>query len=268
MSDDPSLSNKQSILKPVLFLFASFTFVFCLGEAVHEFGHLLAHRVYGYEAGVILDPFGGSRTLGSASPREIWGVTSAAGPLFNLLLALTVFSLLWSRRRPAFFPFLLWGPVAMIQEGVTFSLGYLTPGGDAELIVEWGIPFAVVLGFGIILLIAGIAMLGWLFPLVNLSPRDSIGRKFIVVAVGMITFMLLRWVYAVIVSPELSQENLVPLIFSLLLAVIVVLLNKPLQPVLSRIADVQTGTIGWANVAMAAVLAAGVVLFQLLTFNE
>ncbi|MEJ2552341.1 MAG: hypothetical protein P8Z34_16845 [Anaerolineales bacterium] len=267
MPDDPSLSLRKSILKPVLFLFASFTFVFCLGEAVHEFGHFLAHRAYGYDAGVILDPFGGSRTLGSASPRAIWGITSAAGPLFNLLLASIVFSLLWSRRRPAVFPFLLWGPVAMIQEGVTFSLGNLTPGGDAVLIVEWGVPFAVVLGFGIFLLITGIAVLGWLLPFVNLSPQDSIGRKFAVVAGGMVSFMLLRWVHAAIVSPGLSQENLVPLIFSLLLAVIVVLLNRPLQSILQRIADVRTGAVEWANVAVAAVSAAGVVLFQLLTFN-
>ncbi len=267
MLEDLSLSNRKSILKPVLFLFASFTFVFCLGEAVHELGHLLAHRAYGYEAGMILDPFGGSRTLGSSSPRAIRGATSAAGPLFNLLLGVTVLSLLWSRRRPANFPFLLWGPVAMLQEGVTFSLGNLTPGGDAALIVEWGVPFAVVLGFGIFLLIAGIAVLGWLLPLVNLSPQDSIDRKFAVVAGGMVSFMLLRWVLAAIISPELSQENLIPLIFSLLLAVIVVLLNKPLQPLLRRIVEVRTGTVGWANVVVAAALAVGVVLFQLLTFN-
>jgi len=83
----------------------------------------------------------------------------------------------------------------------------------------------------------------------------------------MVSFMLLRWVLAAIISPELSQENLIPLIFSLLLAVIVVLLNKPLQPLLRRIVEVRTGTVGWANVVVAAALAVGVVLFQLLTFN-
>ncbi|MEJ2608321.1 MAG: hypothetical protein P8Z41_16870, partial [Anaerolineales bacterium] len=256
---------RKSILKPVLFLFASFTFVFCLGEAVHEFGHFLAHRAYGYDAGVILDPFGGSRTLGSASPRAIWGITSATGPLFNLLLASIVFSLLWSRRRPAVFPFLLWGPVAMIQEGVTFSFGYLTPGGDAALIVEWGIPLVVVLGFGVFLLISGIITICWLLPLVNLSPGDSFIRKITVVAGGMVSFMLLRWMHAVIVSPDLAQENLIPLVFSLLLAFIVVLLYKPALSRLNQKAEVQSGTIEWANVVTAIVLAVGVVLFQLLT---
>ena len=267
MTNDPASSRGESTLKSVLFLFASFTFVFCLGEAVHEFGHLLAHRAYGYDVGVILDPFGGSRTLGSSSPQDIWGVTSAAGPLFNVLLGVTVFSLLWSRRRPVIFPFLLWGPVAMIQEGVTFSLGYLTPGGDAALIVEWGVPLGIVLGFGVILLICGVTTICWLLPLVNLSSDDSFGRKFTIVAVGMISFMLLRWVHAAVVSPGLAQENLIPLVFSLLLAVIVVLLYRPVQSNLNRISEVRVSVVKWSNVAAAAALAVVVVSFQLLTFN-
>jgi hypothetical protein len=42
----------EAILLSVLLLLASFALSFCLGEAVHEFGHFLAHRAYGSDVGI------------------------------------------------------------------------------------------------------------------------------------------------------------------------------------------------------------------------
>ena len=64
MAHDPGgvpYSKDRPILLPVLLLLGSFVFAFCLGEAVHEFGHFLVHRAYGVSVGIRLDPFGGSR---------------------------------------------------------------------------------------------------------------------------------------------------------------------------------------------------------------
>jgi hypothetical protein len=252
----------------VLLLFGAFVFAFCLGEAVHELGHYLAHRANGVQVGIKLDPFGGSRILGGASaPPETWGITSAAGPLLNLLAGVVVSLSLWGRRTPGLLPFVLWGPVAMVQEGVTFSLGLLTPGGDAQWIVEWGVPAPVVVGFGVLLLAGGVVTIGWLLPLLGLSPTDSFGRKLGVVAGGMVAFMIVRLVASAALSSSEIVENSVPLVFSLLLAAVVVTLYGPLHPVLARISGTERAVVTWRAVAFSAALAVGVVSLQLAFLN-
>jgi hypothetical protein len=263
-----STSGDRPILLPVLLLLGSFAFAFCLGEAVHELGHFLAHRAYGTEIGVRLDPFGGSKILnGSSAPHETWGITSAAGPLFNLLIGVTVSLSLWRYRIPALLPLLLWGPIAFVQEGVTFSLGMLTPGSDAQLIVESGVPAPVILGFGVLLLLSGVAAVCGVLPLVNLSPVDSFGRRLSVVAGGMVSFMGVRLFVSSMVSPHLAQENAVPFVFSLLLAPIVAALYGPLYPILRRLPSAEPASVRWPAAVSAVALGLGMVLFQLGALN-
>jgi hypothetical protein len=263
-----SASEGRPLILPVLLLLGSFAFVFCLGEAVHELGHFLAHQAYGVEVGIRLDPFGGSRILhGSSAPQETLGITSLAGPLFNLLVGLIVSMSLWRWRRPGLLPLVLWGPVALIQEGVTFSLGMLTPGGDAQLIVEWGVPAAVLLSFGVLLLASGIVLLCRVLPLVGLSPTDSCGRKFGIVAGGMVSFMVLRLLASSASSPAAIQENALPLLFSLLLATVVVGLYRPLASVGNRVPEAGLASVTWPAAATSVALAAGMVLFQIAFLN-
>jgi hypothetical protein len=256
------------MLPQVLLLLGSFVFAFCLAEAVHELGHFLAHRAYGVTVGIRLDPFGGSRILnGSSAPREILGITSAAGPLLNLLAGLVVSSSLWRFRRPALLPLLMWGPVALIQEGVNLSLGLLNPGADAELIVEWGVPAHMLVGFGLTLLLAGIILICWLLPLLNLSPADSFERKFGTVASGMVSLMVVRLLYSYLTAPSSAQENTVPLVFSVLLATILVVLYDVLYPLLSRKSITKSASITWPSVLLSTALAGGMILFQIGLFH-
>ena len=252
----------------MLLLLGSFTFVFLLGEAVHELGHFLAHRAYGVEVGIRLDPFGGSRILhGSNAPVEIWGITSLAGPLFNVLVGITVSLILWRKRNPWLLPLVLWGPVALVQEGVTFSLGMLTPGGDAQLIIDWGVPTAVILGLGILCLLLGIAWIGGLLPLVNLSPSDSFLRKFAIVAGGMLSFMVLRLLGSLLSAPGLLIENAVPLVFGLLLATFVVLLHRPLDPIFQRLSASEVFPVTRSEAGFALALGLGMILLQFAILN-
>jgi hypothetical protein len=271
MAHDPGgvpYSKDRPILLPVLLLLGSFVFAFCLGEAVHEFGHFLVHRAYGVSVGIRLDPFGGSRILnGSSAPQEILGITSLAGPLLNLLVGMTVSLSLWWVRRPMLLPLVIWGPVALVQEGVTFSLGMLTPGGDAELIAEWGVPAVVIVGLGVLFLASGIAMICWLLPLVNLSPADSFGRKFGVVISGMVSFFVLRLVISSVSASSPVMENTVPLVFSILLATIVAGLYKPINSTLSRISNTRLASITWPAPMVSIALGVGMIVFQLVTFN-
>jgi hypothetical protein len=261
-------SSQKSILMPILLLLGSFVFAFCLGEAVHELGHYLAHRAYGVNVGIRLDPFGGSMILnGSSAPQEIMGITSLAGPLFNLLVGLVVSLSLWRVRKPILLPLVLWGPVALVQEGVTFSLGMLTPGGDAQFIVAWGVPSFVVIGLGILFLASGIAMICWLLPLVDLSPAESFGRKFAVVVGGMVSFFVIRLIFSSLRSSSPLLENTVPLVFSILLATLVASLYKPLNAILSRMSKTKLASVTWPATILSITLAAAMVLFQLVSLN-
>jgi hypothetical protein len=263
-----STAPDRPILLPVLLLLGSFAFAFCLGEAAHELGHFLAHRAYGTEVGIRLDPFGGSQIInGSSAPHGTWGITSAAGPLFNLLVGLTVSLSLWRYRRPVLLPLLLWGPIALVQEGVTFSLGMLTPGGDAQLVVESGFPAPVILGLGILFLASGVVAVCCVLPLVNLSPSDSFARRFSVVSGGMLSFMAVRLVASTVSSPYTTQENVIPLVFALLLATVVAGLYGPLHSMLRRSWAAEPASVRWPPVLSSTALGVAVILFQIASFN-
>ena len=217
--------------KTMLYLIGSFVFAFLLGEWVHETGHFLLHLIFGHEGvSMVIDPFGGSCNTGVTSMPTIeiaW--TTIMGPMFNVLCATIVYVLV---RKLSFLPFRIWFPIAMIQEGVTFSIGNLTIGGDAYWIsASTGIPSWVILIFGIILLCLGI----WVFAqelsaFSSLKHASFIG-KLIILFLSMGSLMLIRAIYAIILNPSLVVENVVPLIFSVIVACIVSLLirNKGLE---------------------------------------
>jgi hypothetical protein len=267
-SEGTAGGENKPILLAIMLLLGSFVFAFCLGEAVHEFGHFLVHRLNGVNVMIRLDPFGGSKILnGSSAPPEIWGITSLAGPLLNLLLGSMVSLSLWRIRKPILLPLLLWGPTALVQEGVTFSLGMLTPGGDAQWIVEWGVPAGVLISLGVLFLIAGVALICWLLPLVNLSSTDSPGRKFGIVLGGMVSFFVLRLVASSLRSSSAAMENAVPLIFSILLAFLVVAMYKPFNSILSRVSKTSLVTVRWPATSFSLALGAGMIVFQLIALN-
>jgi hypothetical protein len=248
----------------ICLLVGSFTFAFLLGEAIHELGHYLAHLAYGNaDIGIHIDPFGGSRIVGVTSlPLHVMGVTSAAGPLFNLALAISCLLLLWRRRSPALLPLLLWGPVAMAQEGVNFSLGLLTPGGDAGWIVEWGVPMIVVLAAGVALLLASVATMSQLISLADLGKGEPFRTRLAGVMIGISSLMLVRAAHSLLASPSAIVENFVPLIFSLLLTILVVVLQRPVASFLKL--GIEDCRATWPAATMAIILGAGMFVFQLL----
>jgi hypothetical protein len=217
------MKTKQAsqTINSVLLLAGAFTFAFLLGEFVHDSGHYLCHQAYGNtQVQVHFDPFGGTRIIeASGLPDRVLAITSAAGPFANLFLGLTSFFLLWRKRSPQLLPLLLWGPIALIQEGVTFSLGLLTPGGDAQWIAILGIPLPIILITGITFLITGLCLVALLFYLAGMRRDDPFGQKLSILFAGMCSLMLIRNIHSFWVAPFQIMENLIPLVFYLLLAI-------------------------------------------------
>jgi hypothetical protein len=255
--------------RSALLLAGSFAFAFLLGEAIHELGHYLAHRAYGTpDIWIHLDPFGGSHIVGVQSlPLEVMGATSLAGPLLNLALGVLAFLALWRWRRPVLLPLLAWGPVAMVQEGVTLSLGLMTPGGDAEWVVAWGVPQGLVLLAGLALLAAGVFTLSWLFPAAALGKEESFGARFGVLTAGISLLMVIRAIHSLAVSPAAATENFVPLIFSLLLAALAVMLHRPSASLLARVSEPRLHAVTWPAVMTALVLGTAMFVFQIVALG-
>jgi len=208
-------------------LLGAFTFAFVSEEAIHETGHLLAHRAYGVDARIVLDPFGGSHTV-IQGPVDVTnlGITSLAGPLFALFVSVLLFLVVWQFRRPVLLPLLLMLPLSMIQEGVTFSLGLLTPCGDSAWIVDWGMPAPLLVTIGALLLLAGVLLLAGLLPIAGLSRNERFARRLAFVASSMLPFMVVRLAVSAARSTTGLIENAVPLVFGAILSVAVAFLVR------------------------------------------
>lgn len=256
-------ARRQSMLLILLTLFGAFAFAFVTTEAVHEAGHYLMHRIYGARVGIHLDPFGSSRIVGGGASSAPMGPTSLAGPLFSLLVSAAILAVLWHWRRPLLLPLLLMFPVAMVQEGVTFSLGLLTPGGDASFIVAWGVPAPVLVLLGAFLLICGVAWLALLLPLAGLSRDAGFGTRWLVTVISMVAFMALRLIVSVSFRSGDVTEGVVPLLFAVLLSLAAAGAFTPMQRWLGD----KLGFVPWATARTAAVCfgcAAGMIALQLL----
>jgi hypothetical protein len=253
------------ILKITLLLAAAFTFALLLGELVHDSGHYFCHLAYGNTwIKVQFDPFGGTHIMGAGElPADILGVTSLVGPLSNLILGVLCSTTLWRFRKPILLPLLLWGPVSMIQEGVTCTLGFLTPGGDAFWISKLGIPAALIVLFGMIIFICGIISVALLLPLAGFQDDEPFLRKFIILFFGMGSLMIVRFVYSAFISPQYLVENLAPLVLSVVLMIIIVIIHPKINHLIMKKDLKQPTSLPWYVLLVSSILGAGMFFLQM-----
>lgn len=160
--------------RSVVLLFASVVFVFTATVVVHELGHVVVNRIAGISSSMVFVPFGGSYTNPEGPiPPEWMGWTAAAGPGANVLVGLGLFALAWPRRSALAVPLMLWAPVAFIQESSTalVQMASSEPGTDFVVMVEAGVPRAVIIALAVGCLVLGVVMLAALTPLAGL-PED------------------------------------------------------------------------------------------------
>jgi hypothetical protein len=143
----------------------------------------------------------------------------------------------------------------------------LTPGGDARWVASLGIPTAIILIIGIAWLLAGVWGISRLLPLAGIEPGESFGKKYLIVMVGMGSLMLIRAIYSSTVSTGSLVENLVPMVFSLLLAVFVVLLNHLVTPKLGMANSIEVNLAPRSVWIVSLLLGVLMFTFQIFAFN-
>lgn len=181
--DRPEGSRK---VRATLLIAGASAFVLNASVAVHEVGHLIADRLLGLEARIVLNPFGGSYTdLRGSIPEAGW--PDAAGPLANLAVGALLFVGLWRTRTVYVLPLLLWLPIALLQESTTalVQLSTQEQGTDFVRLVGAGVPEWAVLSAGAVGVTAGLACLLWLLLLAGVSPTLRPRSRLAVPAVGM-----------------------------------------------------------------------------------
>ena len=177
-------STRFTLLKAIgLFMGASF-FAYLLSIAIHESGHYLASIILGVpEKGIALNPFGAnyniylgdtSTALGTPLRRAFSG---ASGPVFDLLVAVTLSLLLWQKRSPGLLPLLLLGSYALLHESVAMIMAAIgdSSSGDWINVMVVGVPPGIIILLAAIMLAAACVWILQILPLTGINPHWSTG---------------------------------------------------------------------------------------------
>ena len=100
-----------------------------------------------------------------------------------------------------------------------------------------------------------------LISLADLGKAEPFTTRFTGVMVGISSLMLVRATHSLLASPSAFVENFVPLVFSLLLTILVVVLQRPLALFVKQ--EPKESSVTWPIVVSALVLGTGMFLFQL-----
>ncbi len=218
--------------RTALLLFGSVALVMNLSIAFHELGHLIADRLNGLDARIVLEPFGGSYTdLQEPFPDELMGWPEAAGPLANVAVGLLLLALLRRTRRPVLFPLLLWGPMALIQESTTAIVQLITDevGTDFVRLVDAGVSEPLLFGGAVVGLVGGLVLLMAVMPVSGLDADAGFWSRAAVCSAGMGGYLLLSLLVSLLWGYDEADvaRNGRLLGFVLILALLVAAVYRP-----------------------------------------
>lgn len=243
--------RRQTSLVTIGLLVGSVAFVMNAAVAVHELGHLVADRLAGLDASLVLDPFAPSfvEIQGSvAGDIPIWAV--AAGPVSNVVVGLVLLALCWRRRSPYVFPFLLWAPMALLQESATalVQMGGREPGTDFVLFAEAGAGAGLIVAGGMVGMLVGLWLLMLLLPVAGIAPQPPWAARAAVLAVGLGAYPLVALLVSAAAgyTSEAIGRNARVLAFTAIIAGIVATLYTPIMHRLDDPVEVPMSAAIWA----------------------
>lgn len=179
--------NNQSPVKMGFLLLGSFILAYLGAEYVHELCHFGAALISGGDPfGIVVDPFGWSYCFSNSIEHPVFH--TAAGAIGSSLIGILFFMLLIRWPRPLLLPLLLFGPIALINNGQYWAVDIIEGTGmDACRLVEMGIPASVLLVAGIIQCLIGVVCMIWLMRIIGLTNQPFV-KRLIILGVGIIPY--------------------------------------------------------------------------------
>jgi hypothetical protein len=282
-SADPAEEVPSTIRAVVLIAGASF-FAYLFGVTVHEVGHYIANVILGVpETRIVLHPFDLSSTIEAGDLSEAFGTPArsafagAAGPAFNIALGTLVSLFVWTRRSPGWLPLLMWGPLALLVEGVGMVIGlvdYPNFRSDWVDVMLAGTPPTAIAILAVAAFAVGSTWMMLLLPLAGIRAEDGFWRRLLIFLCGIPLLLLGAVIYLAVVgssadAPEgmVMQNRTIALGSSVVLVVSLTALYRPSFGVLDRIAHTPPHQPAWRQAVVAVSLGVTVFIAQLVAFN-
>lgn len=190
-----------SIIQSILIVFLLFFPVTFMHLFLHEAGLALFNLSLGVPVHFLyVHPFSFSGYVRPmADYYKIW--QHASGPVFELLVSVVIFALLWKHRSFYTLPFLMVFPWVALHEGIGCLFDILVHSGDEYniiLITEWSATGFYVIS--IILIMVGIFSFITLLPLLGLAPEDM--KTLYILPAGMLLYTAVGLPIAYLLIPR------------------------------------------------------------------
>ena len=256
-------------------------FAYLFGVVVHEFGHYVGAAVVDVPIeGIVLHPFDLSYNdygkLRGISQLRL-AIAAAAGPVLNLSAGAGVSLFAWRRRSAQLLPVVMWGPLALLQEGVGMIIGlvdYPDLESDWVSVMKAGVPPPIIGLWVAVLLVVGSVWILLLMPLAGISAEDPYWTKLVAFLAGVPLLLLGAVAYLGVIgssgsSPTgmVEQNRWIALGASVGLVASLSALHRPLFARLDRISHTETSPVIWRDAALAVAMGAAVLVFMLAFYN-
>jgi hypothetical protein len=245
-------SRNRELLRSALLLFGSFAFGYNASIVLHELGHAAGYWLTGGTVEhIIIHPFSWSRCIGS-SVSAYPGFTTWAGVLFGTLMGLLLVVGSWRWRSPFAVLPIMTGVVSCIHNGLYLVYDCLAhTGGDANILVLYGTPRALVIAVGLLMVGVGVILGVMCLPLIGIRPSDGIKSRSLVLFGGLLPYGIAEFVYDLLYDRQGLGEWVAYWVIIIAVIVLVAVLTRFVMPRLRWFGRVEGRKVTWLAVGIA-----------------
>lgn len=195
-------------------------FAFIAAVLLHEVGHMLGLFIAEGKTGhLTFHPFQGARITYASSYSMSSSWATWGGPLGGSLLGGLVTAAFWRFRSHLTAPFLMIGVAALGGNGLMLTVGALTSTvGDVTRLIALGVGKGLLMGMGLIFLLAGFGLFFFLQPYWGMNKGGSLFKRCYIIIGGLLPYILCVLYYNLVYNAEAVENYLAYVTGSLILA--------------------------------------------------